>query len=311
MFKKISREQNRLRMAIDGPTGSGKTYTALVFGLALAKSEGTRLALVDTEHNSASLYVGEAEGWDWDGVNLESFAPSTYTACLKAAAHQGYGVIIIDSLSHAWMGTGGALDQVDRQAGKKGGKFSGWREVTPQHNELIDTLRRYPGHVIVTLRSKMEYAMEEDARGRISVAKVGMRPVQREGVEYEFDIVADMDTSHRMTISKTRFSEIDGQIVHKPGPEWVDPILRWLTTGAPRKEEDLRVKKERDAVTGAVIAQRIKYHWRELGWSAGKLKAFLEKKGVERVEDLPLETGEKLLHRVEVLDVKEQAKEAF
>lgn len=308
MFQKATRKQNKLRMALDGPSGAGKTYTALVFGTAVAKREGTRVAFIDTEHKSASLYVGE-NGWEFDVVELESFAPSTYTACMEAAAREKYGVLIIDSLSHAWTGTGGALDQVDRGAGKPGGggKFGAWRDVTPQHNTMIEAIRRYPGHVILTLRTKMEYSLEVDEKtGKKHVEKIGMRPIQREGVEYEFDVVADMDQAHRLTISKTRFSGLDGKIVHKPGPEFILPVLDWLQKGT-----NMKVSKEKDQTAGPELAKQIKEHWRTLGWSGDKLKAFLTLHDCERVEDLPRRTGVKLLKRVDELAAVKQAEDAF
>lgn len=291
-------------MALDGPAGSGKTYTALTFAFAISN----RVAVVDSEHASASLYAG-LNGWNWDGVNLESFAPSTYTACIEAAARKGYEVLVIDSLSHAWSGTGGALAQVDREAGKPGGTFAAWRNVTPQHQEMIDQIRKFPGHVIITLRSKMEYALEEGDDGRKRVQKLGMKPIQREGVEYEFDIVGDMDTSHRLTVTKTRYSEIDGKIVHKPGPEFMLPIISWLKTG--KTEEDVELHKEPEAKTGTVLADKIKEHWRGLGWGKEKLVDFLQKKGVAKIEELPRSTGEALLQRVELKHAEKQASERF
>ena len=119
----------------------------------------------------------------------------------------------------------------------KGGNFGAWRDVTPQHNAMVDAIVRYPGHVIATLRSKMEYVLDEDERGKKRVSKIGLRPVQREGVEYEFTIVGDLDIEHRMTISKTRCPLIDGKIVHKPNAEFLAPVLDWLYLGEEPKTE--------------------------------------------------------------------------
>ncbi len=308
MFKKATRKQNRLRMALDGPSGAGKTYTALVFGTVAAKREGTRVAFLDTEHGSASLYVG-VNGWDFDVVELTNFAPSNYTACMEAAAREGYGVLIIDSLSHAWQGTGGALDQVDRGAGKPGGggKFGAWRDVTPQHNEMIDAIRKFPGHVILTLRTKMEYLLEDNEKtGKKEVKKVGMRPIQREGVEYEFDIVADMDEAHRLRISKTRFYGIDGKVVMKPGPEFIVPILDWLKKGTP-----VEISHPEEQTTGPALASKIKHLWCAIGWRGPKLRKYLKSKDCDMVENLPRKTGVKLLERLVQHDAVKQAEETF
>lgn len=309
MFKPVNREKNRLRMALDGPAGAGKTWTALTFAFALGK----KVAVIDSEHNSAALYAG-VNGWDFDGVGLENFAPSTYTACIEAAGREGYDVLVIDSLSHAWSGKGGALDQVDRAAasGAAGGSYGAWRDVTPQHNEMVEAIRKFPGHVIITLRTKMEYVLEEGAGGKKQVHKVGLRPVQREGVEYEFDIVADLDAEHRLTVSKTRYSGIDGKIVHKPGPEFMDPIVRWLAEGADRKSETaIKVKKEEEPVTTEFVAGEIKEYWRRSKQPVEKLKEFLETRGVKRVGDLPASTAEKLLARAKELAAEQEAKETF
>lgn len=238
MFTPVSREENRLRLALDGPAGSGKTYTALRFAFTIAQRYLTKVGVIDTEHRSASLYAGDSPDgvpWRWEGANLEHFAPSTYTEAIKEAARRGYGVLVIDSLSHAWMGTGGALDQVDRASSSRtaGGKFGAWRDVTPQHNAMVDAILRYPGHVIATLRSKMEYVFNEDERGKKTVEKIGLKPIQREGVEYEFAIVGDLDAAHVMRVSKTRCSAIDGLVVSKPGPEFLSPVLDWLEGAEP------------------------------------------------------------------------------
>jgi len=307
MFKRSSRTENRLRMALAGPAGSGKTYTALTFAFAIA--EGARIAVIDTEHGSASLYSGE-HGWTWDSVELESFAPSTYSACLRDAARAGYRVVVIDSLSHAWSGTGGALSQVDRAAGRSGGTFAAWRDVTPQHDEMINTILAYPGHVIATLRSKMEYALEPDDRGKTQVKKLGLKPIQREGVDYEFSIVCDIDTDHRLTVSKTRFAAIDGMIVHKPGPSFMIPIIWWLKEGSGGTD-GMNLKKKKDDTTGEALAREIKDYWRSLGWSAEKLRSFLAEKGAKKVEELPRVTGKRLLARLVLLDGKKQADKVF
>jgi AAA domain-containing protein len=232
LFKEVTRQQNRLRLAIDGVTGGGKTFTALRFAFALAGPEG-KVAVIDTEHNSAAKYEGEVQDgitWKWKGVNLEHFGPATYEAAIVEAGRQGFDVLVIDSLSHAWMGVGGALDQIDHASGNK---FTAWRDVTPQHNSMIEAILRSPCHVIATMRSKMEYVLELDEKGKQVPAKVGMKPIQRDGVEYEFDIVAEIDLGHTFKVSKTRCSEVDGRVINRPGANFIEPVKRWLFSGSP------------------------------------------------------------------------------
>ncbi len=158
-FKKATRQRARLRLALYGPAGSGKTYTAL----ALAKELGDRIAVIDTEHGSASKYAGRVA--EFDVAELTDFKPERYIAELKEA--RDYPVVVIDSLSHAWMGKGGLLDQADA----KGGKFQAWRELTPQHHALIEAMLSFPGHLIVTMRSKTEYEVTKDQGGKVSVER--------------------------------------------------------------------------------------------------------------------------------------------
>jgi len=226
-FKKATKTQAKARIGIIGPSGSGKTYTAL----RLATGLGKRIALIDTEHGSAAKYADEFE---FDTVELTTFHPQKYIDLIKAAGEAGYDVLIIDSLSHAWAGTEGALELADKAAAKyQGNRFTAWRDVTPLHNKLIEAMLAAPLHLIATMRSKMDYIVTQDDRGRTVIQKVGLAPIQRDGMEYEFDIVGDMDLQHRFVISKTRCKALDGQVIEKPGPELAKVILAWLSDGAP------------------------------------------------------------------------------
>jgi hypothetical protein len=230
-FRKATKEQLKLRMALIGPAGSGKTYSAL----NIARHLGKRIAVIDTEHGSASKYAGLFE---FDVVELDSFHPQNYIAGIQAAQQAGYDVLIIDSLSHAWMGKDGALELVDRAAKRSpsGNSFAAWRDVTPLHNQLIEAMLGARLHLIVTMRSKMEYVQDKDEKGRTQIRKVGLQPVQRDGLEYEFDVVADLDTENTFIVGKTRCPQLTGVIVPRPGKEVADTLLAWLTDGAPPAE---------------------------------------------------------------------------
>jgi len=230
MFQQAIKAQSRLRLTIDGPAGSGKSYTALRFAHALAN--GGKIAAIDTERGSLSKYVGESPDgiqWAFDVVNLVQFSPEKYAASIDAAGKMGYSVLLIDSLSHAWEGTGGALEIKQ----KVGDAWRDWRLVTPIHNRMVDAILQSPCHVITTMRSRMEYIQEADEKGRITIRKVGLAPVQRPGMEYEFDLVCDMDWSHIMTVTKSRCSAVADMKVEKPGPEFMAPVIQWLTAGVP------------------------------------------------------------------------------
>ena len=235
IFKKATKEGARLRMAVSGPSGSGKTYTALAVGTHLAG----RVALVDTEHGSASKY---ADLFDFDTVSMGApYHPDRFCKIIEAAADEGYDVLIIDSLSHAWKGTGGLLQIVDKIGARQrgGGNFSAWKDATPIQERLVETMLSTDLHLIVTLRAKQEYAMEKDDKGKTTVRKLGMAPIQRDGVEYEFDLFCSMDMDHRLIVDKTRFPELTDAVMEKPGKDLADVLAAHLTSGkTPPVPED-------------------------------------------------------------------------
>ena len=232
VFKKATKETAKLRLALAGPSGAGKTFTALTLATHLA--QGGRIAVIDTERGSASKY---ADLFTFDTLDLSSFHPKTYIEAIEAAAAAGYAVLIIDSLSHAWMGKDGALELVDRAAkrSQSGNSFGAWREVTPLHNALVDALVSAPLHLIATLRSKQDYVQEKNERtGRTEIRKVGLAPVQRDGLEYEFDVFGEMSApDNTLVVSKSRCPALSGAVVEKPGQSVAATLLHWLTDGAP------------------------------------------------------------------------------
>lgn len=225
-FKPATKEKSKLRLALMGPSGSGKTFTALTFAGALGK----KIAVIDSERGSASKY---ADLFKFDVCDLDNHAPATYVSIIKEAEKLGYDVLIIDSLSHAWAGKDGALEQVDKvnKRSQSGNSFAAWREVTPMHNNLVDAILQSKCHVIATMRTKQEYVLEENEKGRKVPRKVGMAPVQREGVEYEFDVIADMNIEHDFIIAKTRCHLLDGLVTRKPGVEVAETMRTWLEGG--------------------------------------------------------------------------------
>lgn len=225
-FKKAVKHEAKLRLAIAGPSGSGKTYTAL--RLATTLSNGKPIAVLDTEHGSASKY---ADLFSFDVLELEPpFHPDRYVKAIEAAAEAGYGVVILDSLSHAWNGDGGLLDIVDQIAKrlKTTNTFAAWKDATPIQNRMIEALLSAPLHIIGTMRSKQDYAMEQDGKGRTIVRKVGMAPIQRDGFEYEFDVFLDMDIDNNAIVAKTRCPELAGRVFAKPGEDMANILLEWL-----------------------------------------------------------------------------------
>lgn len=224
-FKKAQYVTKKARIGLSGPSGSGKTLTALKIAGGLAPNGG-RLALIDTENNSSVLY---ADRIDFDVLNIEPpFDIDKYINAIKAAEQGNYAVLILDSISHAWAGEGGLLDTQGKLADGGMNSFTAWRKLTPKHNAFVEAMIRSKLHVIATMRSKMDYIVEQNDKGKAVPKKVGLAPIQREGMDYEFDIVFDLDLNHNALSSKDRSSLFDGRILSKPDETIGREIASWL-----------------------------------------------------------------------------------
>jgi hypothetical protein len=225
-IRKAQRRKAKLRLALIGPSGSGKTMSAL----KLAFGIGGKVGIIDTENGSADLYASLG---DYDVITLEKpYTVNKYREAITAFENGGYDTIIVDSLSHAWAGAGGLLDKQGQIANRPGtNSYAAWREVTPDHNALVEALLSSRCHIIVTMRVKTEYVLETNERGKQVPRKVGLAPVQRDGVEYEFTVVMDIDIDHKAAASKDRTTLFDGwrdTITEGTGRQ----LLQWLESGA-------------------------------------------------------------------------------
>lgn len=229
-FTKATKKRAKARIALDGPSGSGKTYSALIAATVLARKAGGRIAFIDTERGSASLY---SDKFDFDVLELNTFSPQNYVNAINAAEQAGYAVIIIDSLSHAWEGEGGALEMVDNISAKSksNNTYFAWRDVTPQHRKLVDAMLQSPCHIVATMRSKTEYVIETNQNGKQVPRKIGMAPIQRAGMEYEFTVVGDLDLDHKLVISKSRCEALADKVELKPGESFWNVFVNWLDSG--------------------------------------------------------------------------------
>ena len=222
MFKKAERKQAKLRLALAGPSGSGKTYSALL----MAKGLGGRIAVIDTEQGSASLYSDLA---DFDVLELQPpFSPERYVEAVTAAEASGYNVLIIDSYSHEWTGPGGCLESNEALAHQKfrGNTWAAWNETTPRHRQLTNKILTSTLHVICTMRSKTETVQGEGKK----ILKLGMKSEQRDGTDYEFTVVLDIThDAHVALASKDRTKLFDQPelITEATGQK----LLAWLNSG--------------------------------------------------------------------------------
>ncbi len=230
-IRKAERRKAKLRLALAGPSGSGKTMSSLL----LAKGLGGKVCMIDTERGSGDLY---ATLTDYDIITLKPpYKPAIYVAAIEAAEKAGYDIIIIDSLSHAWADEGGLLDQADRMQSSGRNRFTMWAELTPQHRQLVNAMLNSPKHIIATIRSKQGYAMETDPKtGKASVKKLGLEPVQRDGLEYEFTVFMDIDQNHNAHASKDRTNLFKNEIF-VIGEKISERILNWLNEGKDDPED--------------------------------------------------------------------------
>lgn len=227
-FTRATKEAAKLRLAIFGPAGSGKTYTALRLAAGLLGQTPTgAVAVIDTERGSASKY---ADRFDFDTLNLPKTDIDTYCEAIAAAGQAGYAVLIVDSLSHAWHEL---LDEVERLAKAKyrGNTWSAWSEGTPKQRQLVDAILAFDGHVIATMRTKTEWTTSTDDRGRTAPKRVGLAPEQGKGIEYEFDLLMEINPDHVASIIKDRTGKYQDKTITKPGEDLGRDLAAWLAEG--------------------------------------------------------------------------------
>lgn len=238
-FTKAQKKKSKLRLALTGPAGSGKTWGAL----QIAKGLGGSIAVIDTEHGSASLYEHIV---DFDVLELQApYSPERFVEAINAAENAGYDVLIIDSSTHEWSGQGGCIEINEEIAKSKfrGNTWSAWSETNTRHRRFVDRIVQSKMHIITTIRSKTETAQQDTGTGKKQVVKLGMKSEQREGLEYEFGLVLDIiHDGHYATASKDR----TGLFVDRdPKPITVETgkqLLTWLESGADPTPEPATAK---------------------------------------------------------------------
>jgi hypothetical protein len=225
-FTKATKAAAKLRAAIFGPSGAGKTFTSLRVASGLAG--GGTVAVIDTERGSASKY---ADRFSFDVLELQDQTIDGYVAAIGEAAKAGYTVLVIDSLSHGWQTL---LEEVEKLAKAKyrGNTWSAWSEGTPLQRRLVQAILTYPGHVIATMRSKTEWTTV-DNNGRKTPQRVGLAPEQGKGVEYEFDLLVEISTEHVANVIKDRTGKFQDKLLDKPGEDFGRDLAAWLSDGLP------------------------------------------------------------------------------
>lgn len=211
-------------MALQGPSGSGKTMSSLLLAKGLAGGDLSKVAIIDTENGSADLY---AHLGDYNVLSLAPpFTPENYIRAIDICTESGMEVIIIDSISHEWD------ELLDFHSKLAGNSFTNWAKVTPRQKAFVDKLLQCKSHIIATMRTKQDYVLNQKD-GKFIPEKVGLKSVQRDGMDYEFTLVLDVDIKHFATASKDRTGLFMGKpefiISEKTGKE----ILDWCLSGKP------------------------------------------------------------------------------
>jgi hypothetical protein len=294
LFAPAVRTKKKLRIALDGPSGAGKTYSALLIASGLTGGDLSKVALVDTEHGSASLYshlgpfaVAEMH---------PPYSVEKYVQALAAAAAEGYEVVVLDSLTHAWSGEGGLLDYVDRVAKTRtsGNSFAAWKEGTPLQKQLTDAILGSACHVIVTMRTKTEYVIEENERGKKVPRKIGLAPEQRKDFEYDMDLVLDLTREHLATASKDR-TGVWAERMEVPAAGHGEELVAWLAGAAPPPPDFAAPPPDPDQLPlGAQRWQGMVDAAAELGVTAGRLRHEFDAAGCPDPEQAPVALAKRI-----------------
>lgn len=227
-FVAAEKVQRKARVAVIGPSGCGKTYSGLLLARGIVGDQG-RIAVIDTEHASASLY---ARVTPFETLVLGApFTPARYAAAAKAAVAAGFDILLVDSMSQEWSGEGGVLQMVEARKTQVRNDFAAWNGPSQEHEQLLETLVGLPIHVISTFQAKTEYAMTS-SDGRTKVEKLGLGAVTRDGVEYRYDVVLEMTIDHKAVVTKTRIPEFADRVIPKPGIAEGRALRAWLDDGA-------------------------------------------------------------------------------
>jgi nucleoside-triphosphatase THEP1 len=230
-FTKAERTQLYLRCAVFGPSGSGKTMTALRMAKGIAEKMGTPFAVIDTEARSASKY---ADRIPFEVDNLGQKTIDHYIASMNDAAKAGYKVLIIDSLSHAWRELTEEVDRITQASQSKNSVLS-WGKVSPKQKRLVEAILNFPGHIIATMRSKTEWVIGEGKNGKTAPEKLGLAPEQGKGIEYEFDLLMEMNQAHQALVTKDRTGKFQDETIDKPGEDFGVALYDWLMSGVEVK----------------------------------------------------------------------------
>ena len=302
-FNKASKAQAKLRCAVFGPSGSGKTFTALRMATGMLAGKEGKIAVVDTERGSASKY---ADRFAFDVCDLADRTIDGYVEAFDAAAEAGYDVLIIDSLSHAWQELLAEVDHLAQGRRFRGNKWAAWSEGTPKQRKLVNKLLDYPGHVFGTIRTKTAWEHEKDERtGKTKPVRIGLVPEQGKGIEYEFDLLLQIDVDHCASVLKDRTGKYQDTIFEKPGEDFGRELADWLAEGESPKPRPAgkpavdQAAEEMGRQIGPPNLDRLNELVREHGLTEQQKAAWREHFKVERLDQLTQEQVDAIVAKIE------------
>jgi hypothetical protein len=201
-LKKSERSKAKIKMALQAPSGAGKSYSALLLAKGLTNGNLSKVAVIDTEAGSSNLY---AHLGSYNVLNLGSpHSPERYMEAIDLCIKSGIEVIILDSISHCWDFL------LDYHASLTGNSFTNWNKITPRQKAFVNKLLNSDVHIICTMRVKQDYVLSEK-NGKMVPEKVGLKAIQRDEISYEFTIVFDIDYKHFASASKDRTNLFEGK----------------------------------------------------------------------------------------------------
>lgn len=218
-LRKSNRRKTKIKLAIQGPSGSGKTYSSLLLAKGLANNNLSKVTVIDTENGSADLY---SHLGNYNVVVLSApYTPEKYIEAIELCEKSGSEVIIIDSISHCW---DYLLQYHSNLTGTN--SFKNWGKVTPRQNQFINKILHSDTHIICTMRTKQGYVIN-NVDGKFTLQKIGLRPIQRNDIEFEFTTVLNIDLNHNSTISKDRTSQFKERSKFIISADTGTKILEW------------------------------------------------------------------------------------
>lgn len=232
-FRKAARHYRKVRIAIDGPAGAGKTYTSLAIATGLTKGTNGQIAVIDSEHGRSEAYAGL---YAFDICPLADKTIRGYLDAMGEAARGGYEVVVIDSLTHVWHSTLAFNEQVAKDR-FRGNTQAAWSVTTPLWKEFLDSILAQPYHVIATMRSRTRWMEDRDNNGKAKLTKQGAEPDMRGGIEFEFDLFGSVDLySHTLDFTKNITLGVVKDSYLTPGPELGEAVALWLADAEPERE---------------------------------------------------------------------------